>query len=318
MPSDYMKKLVLTILTILLCFNGWTDIGPNPIAIKSIMTSTPCEIQMVSEIVNVELYNDSSIVTCVFRMKNHGDSITLPVGFPVMNFFHWNIKSYSSTDKDIFEISVDNIQLDRNAIQVPQEMKSIYQQFMLADKADKILAHKHDSIDSKYGVIQMKNRSKVPKTSENKYYKALKTINDWRAKQPDNMVLLEDSILNHLNRGNYPWYIWNVHFSKNESRTIRVSYKVPSGLYYKAKYRYFNYLISTGTGWKGKIEKADITIRLHNIKVRTIEKISPSNHILDKESKSISWVFMNIEPTKQDDIYVQYYNPKERRWFNDN
>ena len=34
----------------------------------------------------IDLYNDSSIVTCSFEMMNHDEDITLEIGFPEMNF----------------------------------------------------------------------------------------------------------------------------------------------------------------------------------------------------------------------------------------
>jgi hypothetical protein len=120
-----------------------------------------------------------------------------------------------------------------------------------------------------------------------------------------------------LNKGNYAWYIWNVNFKKGESKTIKVNYMVPSGAGYGSEYRFIKYLLSTGTGWRDKINKAEINIKLVNVKTNTLETISPSNYKLDNKAKTISWTFSNIEPTTDNDIYVKYYNPRERRkWEN--
>jgi hypothetical protein len=89
-----MRKAALILLLVSISNNGWTDIAPNPIVLKSIMTNEWCEVQMATETVDIDLYNDSSFVSCTFNMVNHGDSLTLPVGFPVMNFFHRGMYAY--------------------------------------------------------------------------------------------------------------------------------------------------------------------------------------------------------------------------------
>jgi hypothetical protein len=81
-------------------------------------------------------------------------------------------------------------------------------------------------------------------------------------------------------------------------------------------YRYFNYILHTGSGWYGDIKKADVILRLHEIDFDLIEKISPKGNIVNKSDKTISWQFVDIEPSKDDDIYIQYYVPKERRKYN--
>jgi len=308
-----MKRTTVILLFLILTNNGWTDIAPNPIILKSIMTEMPCEIQMVSETVDIELYNDSSFVSCTFNMLNHGDSLTIPIGFPVMNFFHWTMGFYEKNDKDKFEIYVDNVRLDKNDIQVPERMRETYQKYMRVINADEEYKRKQDSLLTKYGVIEKRNKTIYPKGNYSAYDKAYSKIFEWREKQPHfdgNLIGEFDSL---LNKGNYAWYIWKVKFEKSESKTIKVNYMVPSGVGYGGEYRFLKYLVSTGTGWKDKINRAEIKVKLNNIKSNTIETVSPSNHKLDDKAKIICWTFENIEPTVDNDIYVIYYSPSERR-----
>jgi hypothetical protein len=281
------------------------------------MTDEPCEIQMVTETVDIDLYTDSSFVSCTFNMLNHGDSLTLPIGFPVMNFFHWTIGFYEINDKEKFEIYVDNVKLDRNDIQVPERMKATYDRYIRVIKADEEYKKKQDSLLTHYGVIEKRNKTMYPKGNYSTYDKAYSKIFEWRETQPhfDSDLIGEFDSL--LNKGNYAWYIWNVNFKKGESKTIKVNYMVPSGAGYGSEYRFIKYLLSTGTGWRDKINKAEINIKLVNVKTNTLETISPSNYKLDNKAKTISWTFSNIEPTTDNDIYVKYYNPRERRkWEN--
>jgi hypothetical protein len=312
-----MKKTTIIILLLFLTNHGWTDIAPNPIILKSIMTNVDCEIQMVNETVDIYLYKDSSFVSCTFNMLNHGDSLTLPIGFPVMNFFHWNIGFYDINDKDRFEIYVDDVKLDKNDIQVPERMKYSYDKYMRVMKADEEYKRKEDSLKTKYGVIEKRNKTIYPKGNYAAYNKAYSKIYQWRQTQPHfdgNLFTEFDSL---IGKGDYAWYIWKVNFKKGESKTIKVNYMVPSGVGYGAEYRYMKYLLSTGAGWKDKINKAEINIKLVNVKTKHIETISPSNHKVDKADKIISWTFFDLEPTVDNDIYIRYFNPRERqKWEN--
>lgn len=270
---------------------------------------------MVSERVDINLYSDSSFVSCTFNMMNHGDSLTLAVGFPVMNFFHWSISPYDKQDKEKFEIYVDNLKLNQSDIQVPGEMKETYDKYMRVIHVEEEYKRKLDSINTSFGVIEKRNWTKVTKGSYSAFERAQTNVSNWRQKQPyldSELIMQFDSLMTN---GDYAWYIWKVKFQKDETKTIKVNYIVPSGMGYGGEYRYMKYLLSTGTGWKDKISKAEINIKLDNVKTNTLETISPSNYKLDKKAKTISWIFLDIEPTTDNDIYVKYYNPSERgKW----
>jgi hypothetical protein len=308
-----MRKTGMILLLFFVTNIGWTDIAPNPIILKSIMTTMDCEVQMFTDTVDIDLYTDSSFVSCTFNMINHGDSLTLPIGFPVMNFFHWSMGMYDKNDKDKFEIYVDDIKLNKNDIQVPEGMKNSYNKYMRVIKVEEEYKRKHDSLNIKYGVIEKRSKTIYKKGNFHTYDNAVSKISKLRETQPylDSDLLGEFDSL--IDKGDYAWYIWKVKFQKGESKTIKVNYLVPSGVGYGGEYRFIKYLLSTGTGWKDEISKAAINIKLIDVKVNTVETISPSNYKLDNKTKTINWVFSDIEPTTDNDIYVKYFNPGERR-----
>lgn len=75
---------------------------------------------MVSEKVTVDLYKDSSIVECVFNMKNFGPEKTIEVGFPVMNFYHWQNPVSSETDKEKFQVWIGDKRVENLDIYIPK------------------------------------------------------------------------------------------------------------------------------------------------------------------------------------------------------
>jgi len=84
-----MKITFLTLSFLLCClFSAFADIAPNPIKAKGIISNGSSDIHMVSERVVVDLYPDSSVVECVFNMKNEGKNQQINIGFPEMNFHH--------------------------------------------------------------------------------------------------------------------------------------------------------------------------------------------------------------------------------------
>lgn len=87
-------KFTIVILTIIgLQTNLFADIAPNPIKAKSIGTKDQTSIRMESEKVIIDLYNDSSVVKCLFNMKNLGEHEKLQIGFPEMSFHYYRQKS---------------------------------------------------------------------------------------------------------------------------------------------------------------------------------------------------------------------------------
>ncbi len=107
-----MKRLTIILIWLLTIGKVNADIAPNPIVIKSIYTVDSCKIQMTKEYVYADLYNDSAIVVCTFELLNLGNSTTIQIGFPEMNFQYWSIGEYAENDvivllKNIKENGID-------------------------------------------------------------------------------------------------------------------------------------------------------------------------------------------------------------------
>lgn len=309
-----MKKYFLGFIFSILFSNIFADIAPNPIEVKGIYSISNCNIRMKSEIVRADLFNDTAKVDCEFEMVNYGDSITIEIGFPEMNFQYWSMGEYDINDKKNFKICVDGNILNENQIGVPAEMTSIYNSYMKVYLIEKLYNQKTDSIYKANNITIQKNGSYSYK-NEVDYKNARLSLDSlylWRDSQPNIGSNLWKEFNNQMNKGNYPWYVWKVHFNKNETKIIKVSYSLPSGMGYGSNYRYFKYILETGSGWYEDIEKADIILKLHNINRKRIEEISPKGYIVDKSQNTIIWNLKNLEPTKENDIYLRYYNVKER------
>jgi hypothetical protein len=293
------KKTILLIAGFLIVIQLSADIAPNPIAAKRISGDKECKVQMVSEYVLANLYKDSARVECTFYMHNLGDSVTMQIGFPEMRFHYWHRSGYGNNDKEKFKIFVNDSLLSTDDIRVPKEFEDIYNKYMHVYFIEKEYVRKKDSI-LKY-VIPREERST-----------AFKNLREWRQSEPYLCLDMEREFNDQMEKGNFPWYVWDTHFEKNEKKIIRVDYTLPSGLWYRAKFRYFHYILETGAGWFGVIENADIKLKLHNIEIENIEKISPKGYHIDSIKKTIEWNFKRISPTRDDDIYFQYFDPEER------
>lgn len=108
-----MKKYKFTIIILILCLqtNLFADIAPNPIKAKSISSKDQTSIRMESEIVIIDLYNDSSVVKCLFNMKNLGEPEKLQIGFPEMTF-HYMRKKSKVDDASRFLVKENGIDVD--------------------------------------------------------------------------------------------------------------------------------------------------------------------------------------------------------------
>lgn len=118
-----------------------------------------------------------------------------------------------------------------------------------------------------------------------------------------------DSVnISNNDNNNKPWYLWDTNFRANETKVIVVTYSLPHGIVKNDLYYKFDYLLSTGAGWKGKIDTAEIIVNLKNINQDLILKTSPAN--FTSTENQIIWKLHNIEPTSTDDISISYEKQK--------
>lgn len=118
-----------------------------------------------------------------------------------------------------------------------------------------------------------------------------------------------DSVnISNNDNNNKPWYLWDTNFRANETKVIVVTYSLPHGIVKNDLYYKFDYLLSTGAGWKGKIDTAEIIVNLKNINRDLILKTSPAN--FTSTENQIIWKLHNIEPNTTDDISISYEKQK--------
>jgi len=230
-----MKKLIVSVLIILLGLNIKADIAPDPIRARGITVLQLTDIRLTYEKVTVDLTLDSSFVHCYFRLHNEGKARKIQIGYPNMSY-------YSNNDRRNFK---------SNPINVSENGKKI----------DNINFYIPDSIN-----------------------------------------------LRNNDNNNKPWYLWDTNFDENETRVIVVTYSLPQGIVKNDLYYKFEYLLSTGAGWKGVIDTAEIIVNLKNFDKDLILKTSPAN--FTSTGNQIVWKLHNIEPTSMDDITISYEKKK--------
>lgn len=292
-----MKKQLILSIFIFKVISIYADIAPNPIDLKSIMPNKDCMVQMVSESVNALIYKDSSIVECTFNMKNWGNTSNIEVGFPVMTFYHWSTKdTYGDDISPFFDVYVGSNKIDKKSLYIPQGAKELQERVNQGkDYRQKTFKAYRDSLSLIYPKNSLDFRSALNRLVDN----FNNTDNTYRDVEPASMNFL-------LNKKNIPFYVWNVNFIASETITIKVTYKVPCGMKYKDSARYFYYILSTGAGWYKSIEKAIIHVRIMDFDINTIVKSTPTNFQIDLSTNEYMWEFENIEPTKKDNVYLEY------------
>ena len=73
---NIFRELILIAVSLLFSGLVLADIAPGRIFIKSLSNNKACEVQMISEVVNIRVTRDSSYVECSFDLLNHGKADT--------------------------------------------------------------------------------------------------------------------------------------------------------------------------------------------------------------------------------------------------
>ncbi len=288
---------------------AYADIAPNPIFVNGVIPSESCKIQMVSETVNAWIYKDSSIVECVFLLKNHSKKTSLSIGFPIMSFYHWNPPENWKPEKENFKVSIDNIKVEQFDRFIPEYILHENDRMKYMDSLFSIYyRHTYDSLKAVYPICSRKD--------EKNFYQLFSKIFD-KIPSEKERINLKRKLEYLIDYQKTPWYLWKMEFDSLETKTVKLRYSIPCGIGYWDRYRYFKYILSTGSGWYKDIEKAEVNVEVIDFKFSKIDSISPTNYILDKKHNTIRWDIKNIEPTIQDNVYVEYSfgSKKLRYWY---
>lgn len=103
------------------------------------------------------------------------------------------------------------------------------------------------------------------------------------------------------------WAGFEVTFPSGRDVLIKVSYAMNT---YSESIQNLEYILETGAGWKGPIQKGIIVFRFpYAIEDNILKGTTPGYRIQHNE---ISWTFENLEPTRESNIAISYVAPKER------
>ncbi len=172
--------------------------------------------------------------------------------------------------------------------------------------------------------FQMRNNSSLEETIEvwfplgerQMYGKELTIIQveDFHARVNgiDQEIIIED-----VDEWELVWAHWPVVFPANTGVEIEVSYTLsPAALPPPSWYSQFSYLLETGAGWSGNIERAVISVELP-FPLDGLDRllangspviIQPEGYF--KNEAQIYWVFTDFEPTSAENIDVRMLDPE--------
>lgn len=103
------------------------------------------------------------------------------------------------------------------------------------------------------------------------------------------------------------YYSWTIPFEQNEKKTLIIKYKLKS-------IDEVNYILKTGTLWKGRIDDISVNVEFPEA-VSSLEiDASPENYYYN--GKGIEWQFKNIEPNF--DLYIKHVPVPEFYQFKNN
>ena len=303
-----MKRLLIFSLFVFKVISAIADIAPNPIEIKSIVPVADCKVQMVSETVYAKIYKDSSIVECTFNMKNWGKASNIEVGFPAMTFYHWSARAWDDI-RPFIDVYVGSKKIDMQSLYLPKAAKNLQERIVSCKRyrdsiwnaAEDSLLKIHGSRNSDFKKARYQFIMNFEKTD-----KTYKTYADVSPPLGLNFM---------LELRNIPFYVWKVNFKAKENVTIKVKYSVPSGMVRRNYYytnRYFYYILSTGAGWYKSIEKATVRAHIMDFEMNAICQVKPSKYCIDQTLKDYIWDFTNLEPTQNDNVYLEYVVPNAK------
>jgi len=95
-----------------------------------------------------------------------------------------------------------------------------------------------------------------------------------------------------------------ISFKSNSETNIVVEYDTQHDYYDKSIYTVFAYIMETGSHWKDSIGSGEIIFRFPTNLIQSI--FSEYNNEFVLAGKELKWVFENLEPTEDHNIYIHY------------
>ncbi len=110
-----------------------------------------------------------------------------------------------------------------------------------------------------------------------------------------------------------PWAEFDVTFPPGEEVIIRVSYLLDGTGYYP--FTSFNYILSSGAGWRDSIGEADVVVRLpYEANVQNVLLPGDTGYWFtsqgaELDGNEVRWHFEDLEPTSADNLRVEMVAP---------
>jgi Copper amine oxidase N-terminal domain. len=102
--------------------------------------------------------------------------------------------------------------------------------------------------------------------------------------------------------GYFRWYLKRVRFGAGQTRVIRNVYRAPLGAI-STGHNFFDYILTTGASWKGKIGRSDIIVELSGPKHVVDLEIRPEGY--RRVGNRIVWRLENYEP--KENIFIMFF-----------
>jgi hypothetical protein len=102
--------------------------------------------------------------------------------------------------------------------------------------------------------------------------------------------------------GYFRWYLKRVRFGTGQTRVIRNVYRAPLGAV-STGHNFFDYILTTGASWKGKIVRSDIIVELSGLDHVVDLEIRPEGY--HRVGNRIAWRFENYEPNEN--IFIMFF-----------
>lgn len=138
-------------------------------------------------------------------------------------------------------------------------------------------------------------------------------VSDFRA-WVDNVEM--EITIENVDEWDLVWAHWPVNFPAEVPVPIRVTYTIsPETSFEPTWFSRFDYILETGAGWQGVIDKAEITVRTpyllheldHLLGIGDTFYALPAGYT--KSPLKVSWFFYNFEPTEDDNISFRLLDP---------
>jgi hypothetical protein len=103
------------------------------------------------------------------------------------------------------------------------------------------------------------------------------------------------------------WKVWDVDMESHAPRSIKVTYWVEPAQVKdadKGDLRFYCYTLRTGATWKGKINRAVISVTLDGVAPARLVRVMPVGSVAGKDEKTLTWTMRDFKPT--DNIEITY------------